>query len=196
MHAGAAGGREWRALESRAVDLVGPNAFCACGRQASWPMHVVRLPGAEMLQQPVVEPADLDDGEPARRRRGPGVEIVQEGPDFVPLGADLPAEDDLSPVVPHRHGQLLAMLVNAHGLYEEVLLDEFWGSLEETELGDPQWIRRALTVSRGAPLFHGISAFPCFHTRRDSPGIVNRLSRTGRTATRAIPCYATNAIPC
>ena len=31
-----------------------------------------------------------------------------------------------------------------------------WGSLEETELGDPQWIRRALTVSRGAPLFHGI----------------------------------------
>ncbi len=71
-----------------------------------------------------------------------------------------------------------------------------WGSLEETELGDPQWIRRALTVSRGAPLFHGISAFPCFHTRRDSPGIVNRLSRTGRTATRAIPCYATNAIPC
>ena len=36
-----------------------------------------------------------------------------------------------------------------------------WGSLEETELGDPQRIRRALTVSRGAPLFHGIS-FPIF----------------------------------
>jgi hypothetical protein len=62
-----------------------------------------------------------------RRRRGPGIEIVQEGPDLVPLGADLPAEDDLSPVVPHRHGQLLAMLVNAHGLHEKVLLKESLG---------------------------------------------------------------------
>jgi len=33
------------------------------------------------------------------RRRGQGVEIVQESPHLVPLGADLPAEDDLSPTV-------------------------------------------------------------------------------------------------
>ena len=58
------------------------------------------------------------------RRRGQGVEIVQESPHLVPLGADLPAEDDLSPVVPYERSQLLAMLVSAHELNAELLLVE------------------------------------------------------------------------
>jgi hypothetical protein len=76
-------------------------------------------------QQPVIEAADLDDGEVPRRRRGPPVEVVQELPDFVSLRADLSAEDNLPLVVAHMHGQLLAMLVNSHVQHEEVLLDHW-----------------------------------------------------------------------
>ena len=83
------------------------------------------MPGAEMLQQPVTETADMDDREVARCRRGPPVEVVEERPDLVPLRADLPAEDDLPLVVTHMHGQLLAMLVNSHVQHEEVLLDHW-----------------------------------------------------------------------
>ena len=70
-------------------------------------------PCTPMLQQPVVQPARLDDGEIAHRRCSPGIEIVQEGPDLVPQFADLPTEEGLYQVVPHRYGQPLQMLGNA-----------------------------------------------------------------------------------
>ena len=98
------------------------------------------MPGAEMLQQPVTETADMDDREVARCRRGPPVEVVQELPDFVPLRADLSAEDNLPLVVAHMHGQLLAMRVNSQGQHEEVLPDQICGD---------HWKRLIWAIPRG-----------------------------------------------
>lgn len=84
-----------------------------------------------MLQQPVVEPAHLDDRKTVHLRHGLGIEIVQIGPHLVPMGADLPPEDDLSPVGSHWHDQLFAMVVITHVQTEEVIANASWAITEK-----------------------------------------------------------------
>ena len=50
-----------------------------------------------------LNPQTSPKSEVDRRRRGAGVEVVEECPDRLPFRVDLLTKDDLSPVVPHRH---------------------------------------------------------------------------------------------
>src|SRR4029077_8534806 len=67
----------------------------------------------QKFEEPIVKAADFYDGHVAAVGLGEVADFVEERADFLPFGADLPAEDDVPRFLSHVDGQLLAVLVDA-----------------------------------------------------------------------------------
>lgn len=103
-----------------------------------------------------------------------GVGLVQEGSDLAPQCADLSTEDDFGPVVPHRLGLLLPIVVNTHSLRGKDLPKKYVGATQTDRIRPSTANTLDSDAIQGGALFVE-SVFP--PPELDKNFVLNRIKR-------------------